>query len=80
MGIPTANLGHEDQFGSPTLSARCRLGEGTFAGTRGQRARRADSGHSPDRDGTAGVDPEETFAATPRGASGGQEAAVRICR
>jgi hypothetical protein len=32
MGIPTANLGHEDQFPPPNPSGRCRLGEATFAG------------------------------------------------
>jgi hypothetical protein len=26
-----AEMGHEDQFPPPTLSARCRLGEATFA-------------------------------------------------
>jgi hypothetical protein len=28
-------LGHEDAFPRPRLSARCRFGQGTFAGTRG---------------------------------------------
>jgi hypothetical protein len=31
----TAAVGHEDAFPRPTLSARYRFGQGTFAGTRG---------------------------------------------
>jgi len=31
-------LGHEDAFPRPTLSARCRFSQGTFAGRRGYRA------------------------------------------
>ena len=31
-----AGLGHEDAFPRPTLSARCRFSQGTFAGMRGK--------------------------------------------
>src|ERR1700730_10184544 len=31
----TASLGHEDAFTRPRLSARCRISQGPFAGTRG---------------------------------------------
>ena len=50
--------------------------QGTLAGTRGQRERRAVSGHWPDRNGTATLDAQEKFLAT-RGSSDCPEAVIR---
>ena len=43
-----------------------------------QRARCADSGRSPDRNGTARPDPQETFLATPADRRVGQKAVIRV--
>jgi hypothetical protein len=39
-------MGHEDQFASPSLSGRCQFGQGTFARDRRQGGRCADSRRS----------------------------------
>ena len=50
-------VGHGDGFARPTLSARYRFSQETFARTVGQWARRAGSGNSPDRGGIRWFDP-----------------------
>src|SRR6516165_8945465 len=44
----------------------------------GEWARCADSGRSPDRKGTARLDPQETFLATPADRRVGQKAVIRV--
>jgi hypothetical protein len=59
--------GHEDAFPRPSVSARCRFSQGTFAGTLGNGRGRADSRPSHPRLGTERFDPLETFVAAMAG-------------
>jgi hypothetical protein len=59
------------KVGCRLLNRRCRPSQSrrqmSAVGTVHQRRSRADSGHSPDRDGTARFGPELTFITTPDG-------------
>src|SRR6516165_3158348 len=76
--FPKTKYNYTDSDSDTKLNGRCRFSQRAFRGDVGQRARCADSGRSPDRKGTARLDPQETFLATPADRRVGQKAVIRV--
>ena len=73
-----AAVGHEDPFPRPGPNGRCRFGQQTFAGVRGNGRDAPIAAVCPTAMKWRGPDPQETFSATPADRRVGQEAIIRL--